>query len=146
MGGRRKSRNKQEGCPLCGCKGGRPWSTKLSVIAKFLRLEYSCQTSFSCLLPLGCKGCLCSRITPQALGHNIFYVYHLRFGGRSFSSLVVMNGWNHCRCNTFGILTPISNLLLSLLWCYGMQGLPFHVPSEVCRLSYVIARVEGLTF
>ena len=144
MGGRRDPRNKQESCPLCGCEGGRPWSTKLSVLANFLRLGYLCQASCSCLLLMGCKGCLRSRITPQAFGHNFFpwIIYPLEVGR---FLLLLLYGWSHCHCSMFGILTPITNLFLtppSLVLWYARVALPRSRGGLL--LSFVIAWVEGV--
>ena len=110
---------------------------KLSVIARFLRVEYSCETYFACLLLLGCKGCLCGRITSSWAFSLLSFVLW-RLGSRAFScsflgeAIAVAFGM-------FGILIAISDVL------WDARVAPWSM-SEVCHYLLLLLGWKGHVF
>ena len=79
-------------------------------------------------------GARVSRITPQALGHMFFplsftlWRFVILFScSYSGEAIVVVARW-------------------TLLWRYAMQGLPFHVPTEVCHYLMLLFGWKGSRF
>ena len=102
-------------------------------IAKFLRLEYSCQDFLFMFVAIAVQGLAGSH--HKLLGICSFLLSFTLWGFVILFLLLFLFAWSHCRCST---LNP------SLALCDARVALPCSHGS--LSLSYVIAWVKGLTF